>query len=154
LVIAPQIHGGDRHVGHRRQPAAGTHELGHRRGVQRRFQVQQLPQRLLHAALPLPGRQVEDRQILGDRLGGSLLLQHVVDPPEPAAREHRVAMAIRLERPRLPNQPINDMRILDFALASAPQPRQVVHRAGAVPDLQRFGPDLDLDPFADQLTLK
>ena len=39
-------------------------------------------------------------------------------------------------------------------LASAPQPRQVVHPAGPVPDLQGLGPDVDLDPLADQAALQ
>ena len=77
-------------------------------------------------------------------------LQGVVRHPEPAGGEHRVAVAVLLERPRLAHQPVDHVAVLDPVPAPAPKPRQLVHPTGPVPDLQAFGPDVDLDPLADQ----
>jgi hypothetical protein len=77
-------------------------------------------------------------------------LQGVVRHPGPAGRGHRVAVAVSLERPRLAHQPVDHVAVLDPRLAPAPKPRQLVHPTGPVPDLQSFGPDVDLHPLADQ----
>jgi hypothetical protein len=122
-VVHPQVHGGDRHVGHRRQPAALPHALRHRRDAERLLLVQQPPQRLVHPVLALLRRQVEDRQILRDRSRRHLAHQEVVSHPESAGREHRVPIAVRLEGARLAHQPVDDVAVLDPVLAPAPQPR-------------------------------
>ena len=126
--------------------------LGHRVGVGRLALVQQEPQRLVHAAFSLPRGQEEDRQVILDHAGGPPALQQVVGHPEPAGGEHRVAVAVLLERPGLAHQPVDDVAVLDAMSAPAPEPRQGVELPGPVPDVEGLGPDVDIDLFADQTT--
>jgi hypothetical protein len=77
-------------------------------------------------------------------------LQGVVGHPEPAGGEHRVAVAVLLERSRLAHQPVDDVAVLDAMLPPATKPRQGVDLAGAVPDLQGLGHDVNLHPLTDQ----
>ncbi len=43
------------------------------------------------------------------------------------------------------------MAVLDAVLPPAAEPRQGVDLPGPVPDVEGFGPDMNLDGFADQL---
>jgi hypothetical protein len=124
--------------------------LGHGVGVGRLALVDQEPQRLVHAALSLPRGQEEDRQVVLDHAAGPPVLQQVVGHPEPAGGEHRIAVAVLLERPGLAHQPVDDVAVLDAMLAPAPESRQGVQLPGPVPDLECFGPDMNIDPLADQ----
>jgi len=149
-IVHRQIHINDRDLGHRRRPAALTHGRGHGGAAQRRIAVEHQPQRLVYPALTFLRRQQEDLQVLLDRPGGAVPLQSVVRHPKPAGGEQGIAVAILLERPRLAHQPVDHVAVLDPMLAPAPKPRQLIHPTGPVPDLQAFGPDVDLDPLADQ----
>lgn len=124
--------------------------LGHGVGVGRPALVEQEPQRLVHAAFSLPRGQEEDRQVVLDHAAGPPVLQQVVGHPEPAGGEHRVAVAVLLERPGLADQPVDDVAVLDAMLAPTPEPRQGVQFPGPMPDLEGLGPDVDFDLFADQ----
>ena len=124
--------------------------LGHGVGVGRLALVEQEPQRLVHAAFSLPRGQEEDRQVVLDHAAGPPVLQQVVGHPEPAGGEHRIAVAVLLERPGLADQPVDDVAVLDAMLAPAPEPRQGVQLPGPVPDVEGLGPDVDIDLFADQ----
>jgi IstB-like ATP binding protein len=143
-VVHRQIHIHDQDVGHRRRPLALAEGLGHRIGVGRPAPVEQEPQRLVHAALPLLRRQVEDRQVVLGHAAGPPVLQQVVGHPESAGREHRVAVAVLLERPGLADQPVDDVAVLDAMLAPASEPRQGVQLPGPVPDVERLGPSVML----------
>jgi hypothetical protein len=112
--------------------------------------VEQEPQRLVHAAFPFLRGQVEDRQVVLDHAAGPLVLQQVVGHSEPAGGEHRVAVAVLLERPGLAHQPVDDVAVLDAMLATAPESRQGVQLPGPVPDVERLGPDVNIHLFADQ----
>jgi hypothetical protein len=112
--------------------------------------VEQEPQRLIHAAFSFPRSQEEDRQVVLDHAAGPLVLQEVVGHPEPAGGEHRVAVAVLLERPGLAHQPVDDVAVLDAMLAPAPESRQGVDLSGPVPDVEGFGPDVNIDLFTDQ----
>ena len=124
--------------------------LGHGVGVGRLALVEQEPQRLVHAALSLPRGQEEDRQVVLDHAAGPPVLQQVVGHPEPAGGEHRIAVAVLLERPGLAHQPVDDVAVLDAMLAPASESRQGVELPGPVPDLECLGPDMNIDLFADQ----
>ncbi len=124
--------------------------LGHGVGVGRLALVEQEPQRLVHAAFSLPRGQEEDRQVVLDHAAGPPVLQEVVSHPEPAGREHRVAVAVLLERAGLADQPVDDVAVLDAMLAPASEPRQGIQLPGPVPDVEGLGPDVDIDLFADQ----
>jgi hypothetical protein len=93
---------------------------------------------------------VEDGQVVLDHAAGPLVLQQVVSHPEPAGGEHRIAVAVLLERPGLSDQPVDDVAVLDAMLTSASEPRQGVQLPGPVPDVESFGPDVDIHLFADQ----
>jgi hypothetical protein len=149
-VVHRQIHIHDQDVGHRRGSLTLAEGLGHRFAVGRLALVEQEPQRLVHAAFSLLGRQVEDRQIVLDHAAGPLVLQPVVGHPEPAGGKHRVAVAVLLERSGLLDQPVDHVAVFDAMLAPAPESRQGVQLPGPVPDVEGLGPDVDIDLFADQ----
>ena len=125
-------------------------DLDHGVGVGRPALVEQEPQRLVHAAFSLPRGQEEDRQVVLGHAAGPPVLQQVVGHPEPAGGEHRVAVAVLLERPGLAHQPVDDVAVLDAMLAPTPEPRQGVQLPGPVPDVEGLGPDVDIDLLADQ----
>jgi len=124
--------------------------LGHGVGVGRLALVEQEPQRLVHAAFSLLGGQEEDRQVVLDHAAGPPVFQQVVGHPEPAGGEHRIAVAVLLERPGLADQPVDDVAVLDAMLAPTSEPRQGVQFPGPVPEVEGLGPDVDIDLFADQ----
>jgi hypothetical protein len=151
-VVHRQIHIHDHDVGHRRGSLTPTEGLGHGVGVGRPALVEQEPQRLVHAALSLLSGQEEDRQVILDRAAGPPVFQQVVGHPEPAGGEHRIAVAVLLERPGLADQPVDDVAVIDAMLASASEPRQGIQLPGPVPDVEGLGPDVDIDLLADQPT--
>jgi len=95
---------------------------------------------------------MENRQVVLDHAAGPPVLQEVVGHPEPAGGEHRIAVAILLERARLFDQPVDDVAVLDAMLASASESRQGVQLPGPMPDVESFGPDVNIHLFADQTT--
>jgi hypothetical protein len=149
-VVHRQIHVHDQDVGHRRGALTLTEGLGHGVGVGRLALVEQEPQRLVHAAFSLLRGQEEDRQVVLDHADGSPVLQQVVGHPESAGREHRISVAVLLERSRLADQPVDDVAVLDAMLAPASEPRQGGQLPGPVPDVEGLGPDVDIHLFADQ----
>jgi hypothetical protein len=124
--------------------------LLHGRGIPRAARTQQLLQHHLDSGLALPGRQVQDAQVLPDRTLRLLLDQPVVDQAETARREQLVAVAIAGERSRLTHQPVDDVPVGDPLLAPATQTRQALDQALGVPDLDVVGVQTGLDPFPDQ----
>jgi hypothetical protein len=149
-VIHGQIHINNHDVGHRRGSLTLAKGLGHGVGVGRAALVEQVPQRLVHAAFSFPRGQEEDRQVVLDHAAGPLVLQQVVSHPEPAGGKHRIAVAVLLERPGLAHQPVDDVAVLDAMLASASESRQGVELSGPVPDVECFGSDVNIYLFADQ----
>lgn len=127
-----------------------TEGLGHGVGVGRQALVEQEPQCLVHSAFSLPRGQEKDLQVVLDHAAGPPVLQEVVSHPEPACREHRVAVAVLLERAGLADQPVDDVAVLDAMSAPASEPRQGIQLPGPVPDVEGLGPDVDIDLFADQ----
>ncbi len=93
---------------------------------------------------------MEDRQVILDHATGPPVFQEVVGHPEAACREHRIAVAVLLERPGLADQPIDDVAVLDPMPAPATEPGKGVDLRGPVPDVEGLGPDVDIDLFADQ----
>jgi hypothetical protein len=149
-VVHRQIHIHDQDVGHRRGSLTLAEGLGHGFGIGRAALVEQEPQRLVHAALSFLRGQVEDRQVVLDHAAGPPVLQQVVGHPESAGGEHRIAVAVLLERPGLSDQPVDDVAVLDAMLTSASEPREGVQLSGPVPDVESFGPDVNIHLFADQ----
>jgi hypothetical protein len=149
-VVHCQIHIHDQDVGHRRGSLTLAKGLGHGGGGGRAALVEQEPQRLVHTAFSFLRGQVEDRQVVLDHTAGPLVLQQVVGHPEPAGGEHRIAVAILLERPWLADQPVDDVAVLDAMLASTSESRQGVQLSGPVPDLECFSSDVNMHLFADQ----
>ena len=149
-VVHRQIHIHDQDVGHRRGSLTLAEGLGHRFGIGRLGSVEQEPQRLVNTAFSVLRGQEKDRQVVLDHAAGPPVLQQVVGHPEPAGGEHRVAEAVLLERPGLSDQPVDDVAVLDAMLAPASQSRQAVQLLGSVPDVERFGTDMNIKLFADQ----
>jgi hypothetical protein len=149
-VVHPQVHIHDQYLGHRRRPAALRNRRREGRAVGRLPGVEQQSQGVVDPDLSFLGRQAEDLQVILDRAAGPALLQHVVGDPEPAGREHRVAVAVLLERSGLAHQPVDDVAVLDAILPPATKPRQGVDPAGAVPDLQGLDHDVNVHRLTDQ----
>ena len=114
--------------------------------------VEQESQRLVHAAFSFLRGQEEDRQIVLDHAAGPPVFQEVVSHPEPAGGEHRVAVAVLLERPGLADQPVDDVAVIDVMLAPTSESRQGVELPGPVPDVEGFRSDVNIHLFADQTT--
>jgi hypothetical protein len=124
--------------------------LGHGVDVGRPALVKQEPQCLIDVAFSLPRGQQEDRQVILDHAAGPPVLQEVVSHPESAGGEHRIAVAVLLERSRLAHQPVDDVAVLDAMPASASESRQGVDLSGPVPDVEGLGSDVNIHLFADQ----
>ncbi len=127
-------------------------DLGHRVGIGRTASVEHEPQCLVHTVFSLPGRQEEDRQVILDHAAGPPVVQQVVCHPEPAGGEHRVAVAVLLERPGLADQPVDDVAVFDAMPAPAPESRQGLQLPGPEPDVEGLGTDVNIHLFADQST--
>jgi hypothetical protein len=149
-VVHRQVHIHDHHVGHHRRALTPVEDLGHRLGIGHPARVEQEPQRLVNSAFSFLGGQVEDCQIVLDHAAGPPVFQGVVGHPEPAGREHCIAVAVLLERPGLADQPVDHVAVIDPMLASPSEPGQGVDPPGAVPDVEGLGPDMDIHLLADQ----
>ena len=149
-VVHRQIHIHDQDVSHRRGSLTLAEGLGHRFGVGRPAAVNQEPQRLVHTAFPFLRGQEKDRQIILDHAAGPPVLQQVVGHPKPAGGEHGIAVAVLLERSRLADQPVDDVAVLDAMLAPASESRQGGQLPGPVPDVEGFGPNVNIHLFTDQ----
>jgi hypothetical protein len=148
-VIHRQIHIHDQDVGHLHGALPLAESFGHRFGIGRLGSVEQKPQRLVNTAFSVLRGQEKDRQVVLDHAAGPLVQEHVVGHSEPAGGEHRIAVAVLLERSRLADQPVDDVAVLDAMLASASKSRQGIQLLGSVPDVERFGTDVNINLFAD-----
>jgi len=96
------------------------------------------------------GRQVQDLQVVAVRPRRLRLAQQVVRQAEPARGEEFVPVAVVGERPRLADQGVDHVPVVDVPPAAPPQPRQRLHQLLAVPHLQVFQVNPHFDPLADQ----
>jgi hypothetical protein len=149
-VVHRQIHIHDHHVGHRLGALTSAENLGHRLDIGHPAGVEQEPQRLVNLAFSFLSGQVEDRQVILDHAAGPPVFQQVVGHPKPAGGEHRIAVAVLLERPGLADQPVDHVAIIDPMLASPSEPGQGVDLAGSAPDIKGFGPDMNIDLLTNQ----
>jgi hypothetical protein len=97
----------------------------------------------------LPGRQVQDAQVLLRRTLRLLRDQQVVGEAKAAGGEQVGPVTVVGERSGLAHQPVDDVPVLDPMLALAPQPRQPLDAALGVPDFDVLGAEAGLDPLAD-----
>jgi hypothetical protein len=100
----------------------------------------------------VPGRQVQDAQVLLGRPRRLLHQQRVVGQAEVAAGEQVRPVAVVGECPRLADQPVDDVPVIDAVLATAPQSRQILDPLLGVPHLDPLGIHPRFDPLADQPT--
>jgi len=149
-VVHRQIHIHDHDIGHRRRALALAEGLGHRLDIGHSSHVEQEPQRIVNSAFSFLCGQLEDRQVILDRGAGPPVFQEVVGHPEPAGREHRIAVTVLFERPGFADQPVDNVAVIDPMLASPSEPGQRVDLPGPVPDVEGLGPDVNIDLFADQ----
>jgi hypothetical protein len=149
-VVHRQIHIHDHDIGHCRGTLPLAKCLDHGFGIGWPAFVEQEPQRLIHSTFSLLRGQVKDRQVVLDHAAGPLVFQDVVRHSKSAGGEHRIAVAVLLERSRLADQPVDDMAVLDAMLTSAPESRQSVQLLGSVPDVESFGTHVNINLFADQ----
>jgi len=149
-VVHCQIHIHDHDVSHRRGDLPSAKDLSHSFGIGRLAFVEKEPQGVVHPAFSFLSRQMKNRQVVFDHAAGAMVREHVVGDPEPAGREHRITVAVLLERSGLADQPVDDVAVLDAMLASASESRQGVQLLGPVPDVECFGADVHIHLFTDQ----
>ena len=80
----------------------------------------------------------------------SLFEQGIIGHAEAAAREQVGLVAVIGKRPRLADQPVDDVAVIHAMLAATPQPGQHVDLLLAVPHLDPLGVLPGLDPLANQ----
>jgi hypothetical protein len=93
---------------------------------------------------------VQDPQVLLGRPLRLPLHQQVIGQAEAAAGEQVGPVAVVGKGPRLAQQPVDDMAVVDAVLAPTPQPRQLLDPLLGVPDLDLFRVQPRLHPLADQ----
>jgi len=92
----------------------------------------------------------EQPQVLAARPLRGPRPQHVVGDPERGRREQVVPVAVRRERTRLADQPVDHVPVGDPVLTAATQSWHPFHHPLRVPHLHVLGVQPDLDPLADQ----
>lgn len=123
--------------------------LDHRHAQGPPFPQQPL-QHLLDSAFRLPGRQLQDPQVLLHRSRRLLPDQRVVRPPKVARRKQVRLVAVVGKRSRLADQPVDHVPVFDPVLATAPQPGQPLDTLLRVPHLDLLHADPRLHPLPDQ----
>ena len=127
-----------------------TQLLRHSGRIHTATRFQEFHQHRLHARLTLAGRQVQNPQVL---LGGPRRLlpaQHVEGHAEVAAGKQILAIAIVGEGPRLADQPVDDVPVLDVMLATPAQARHLFLPLLGVPHFNVLGVQPGFHPLADQ----
>jgi hypothetical protein len=127
-----------------------TQPLSHSGRIHTAVCFQQFHQHRLDSRLALACRQVQNPQVLLVRPRGLLLAQHVVGHAEVAAGKQILTVAIVGERPRLADQPVDDVPIVDAMLATAAQAWQLLNPLLGVPHFDALGVQAGVHPFADQ----
>jgi len=112
--------------------------------------VDQHTERLVHGALALVRRQVQDGQILPIGPRRLRFLQQVVGSAETARREQLVAIAIMCQGAGLADQRVDHVPVIDPLLLSPTQPRQRLDPLLPVPHFQVLQVNPHFDPRADQ----
>jgi hypothetical protein len=93
---------------------------------------------------------VQEPHILLGRPLGPLLQQGIVGHAEAAAGKQIRLVAVVGEGPRLADQPVDDVPVVDAMLAPSTQSGQFLHPLLGIPDLNPLGVQACLDPLADQ----
>jgi hypothetical protein len=127
-----------------------TQPLRHRGRIHATAGFQQFPQRRRHARLALAGRQVQNPQVLLGRPRRLLHAQHVVGHAKVAAGKQFVPVPIIGECPRLADQPVDDVPVIDPLLATPAQARHLVSQLLGIPHFNHLGVQAGFHLLADQ----
>jgi hypothetical protein len=127
-----------------------TQLLRHSGRIHSATRFQQFHQYRLHARFALACRQVQNPQVLLVGPRRLSLAEHVVDHAELTAGKHLRTIAIVGERPRLADQPVDDVPVLDVMFATATQARQLLPQLLGVPHFDALGIQASLHPLVDQ----
>jgi hypothetical protein len=112
--------------------------------------LQQLGQCLFDATLPLVRRQLQQAHIFPVGTGRLLRLQRVIRPPKRQTRVQLFAVHVPRKCPRLANQPVDHVPIVDPVFALAAQSLHRLHPRCRVPHLDLVRTDPRFHPFPDQ----
>jgi len=93
---------------------------------------------------------VQEPHVLLGRPLGPLLQQGIVGHAEAAAGKQIRLVAVVGKGPRLADQPVDDVPVVDAMLASPTQSGQFFDPLLGIPDLNPLGIQACLDPLADQ----
>jgi hypothetical protein len=95
---------------------------------------------------------VQDPQILAVRIGGLLRDQGIVGHAEVARWEQLLPVAVVREGPRLADEPVDQVPVVDVMFVAAAQTWQTFDELLRVPHFQVFHEDTHLDALPDQPT--
>lgn len=108
-------------------------------------------QRILHRLLAVPGRRLQDLQVFPNALAGAVVAaQLIVGHAEVTGRKHVLPILVVLEGPRLADQRIDHMTVVDRVLAAAGQTGHPPHLRVGMPDLHEVGVDHHVHLVPDQ----
>jgi hypothetical protein len=146
-----QVRRFDDDLGRRRQRRRLLRQGDHRRRSQRGVTAQQHPQGVVHGHLAMRRRAVQEGQVLL-RLPSLVVpfAEAVVCQAEAGGREQVVAVRVPGERPRLADERVDHVPVVDRVPVPADQPRQRVHQRVGEPHLDAVGVQAGLHPLADQ----
>jgi hypothetical protein len=141
------------HRGRGREFGTGLGPSDDRFRSQRRVARQQDTQGVVHGLLVGVGRVMQNLQVL---LGAESFVasgaEAVVGQAEPGRREQVLPVGVVRERPRLADQRVDHVPVVDRVLVPTHQSRQRVHLPVGEPDLDAVGEEPRLDLLADQAT--
>jgi hypothetical protein len=149
-----QVRRFDPHLGGRRKfgtrPGQGDDRFGGQQNVVR----QQDPQGVVYGLLVGVGGVMQDLQVLfGAESFVSPVAESVVRQAEPRRREEVLPVGVVGERPRLADQRVDHVSVVNRVLVPTHQSRQGVHLPIGEPDFDAVGEESRFDLLADQATV-
>ena len=141
------------HVGRCRKLGRIGNQLTYRIHVRSLALCNQVPQRIVHSVLAFAGRNFQDLHVLFVCLTlGMAITQGVISDAELARRKHLFAILVIGERPRLTDQRIDEMAIIDRHTVLAHQSRHRLHGVALVGDCDLLGAHAYIDALPNQTT--
>lgn len=114
---------------------------------------QRQPQRVLHRLLAVASCQLQNLQVFPSRHARRVIAQQpIVGHAKVARGKHVRLILIVFERPRLADQRVDHVPVVDGVLAIARQPRHLLDLAARPPDFDHIGVDHHVNIQADQPT--
>lgn len=129
----------------------GTRQRDHGLGRKRLSLGQQTAEGVIHRRFAVAGGMLQNLQVgAAGHLGRVLIPQPVIGHPKAAVGEQVLAIAVVLEGPRLADQLVDDVPVVDRVLVAAHQSRQRVDVKARIPQLDTISVQPRFEFLADQ----